>query len=51
VLVLRYYEDLSDTNIAEILGCTPATVRAYASRACAALRTHPGLVAATVEEN
>jgi RNA polymerase sigma-70 factor (sigma-E family) len=38
VLVLRYYEDRSDNEIAELLGCTPSTVRAYASRALAALR-------------
>jgi RNA polymerase sigma factor (sigma-70 family) len=38
VLVLRYYEDRSDAQIAELLGCRPATVRAYASRALAALR-------------
>jgi len=38
VLVLRYYESLSDTEIAEVLGCTPGTVRGYASRGLAALR-------------
>jgi RNA polymerase sigma-70 factor (sigma-E family) len=38
VLVLRYYEDRSDAEIAELIGCAPATVRAYASRALAALR-------------
>jgi len=38
VLVLRYYEGLSDTEIAEVLGCTPGTIRGYASRALAALR-------------
>jgi RNA polymerase sigma-70 factor (sigma-E family) len=38
VLVLRYYEDLPDSEIAEVLGCTPGTVRGYASRALAALR-------------
>lgn len=38
VLVLRYYEGLSDTEIAEMLGCTPGTVRGYASRALATLR-------------
>lgn len=38
VLVLRYYEDLPDREIAEVLGCTPGTVRGYASRALAALR-------------
>ncbi|HET6211793.1 MAG TPA: SigE family RNA polymerase sigma factor [Micromonosporaceae bacterium] len=39
VLVLRYYEDLDDTTIAEILGCSPVTVRTHAMRALAALRT------------
>jgi RNA polymerase sigma-70 factor (sigma-E family) len=38
VLVLRYYEGLSDNQIAEALGCSPGTVRGYASRALAALR-------------
>lgn len=38
VLVLRYYEGLSDVEIAEVLGCRPGTVRGYASRALAALR-------------
>jgi RNA polymerase sigma-70 factor (sigma-E family) len=38
VLVLRYYEDRSDAEIAELLGCQPGTVRGYASRALAALR-------------
>ena len=50
VLVLRYYEGLSDREIAEALGCRPGTVRGYASRALAALRvelTGPLLVAPT----
>ncbi len=38
VLILRYYEGFSDSEIAELLGCTPGTVRGYASRALAALR-------------
>ena len=38
VLVLRYYEGLSDSEIAEVLGCRPGTVRGYAARALAALR-------------
>lgn len=38
VLVLRYYEDRSDAEIAELLGCAPGSVRAYASRALATLR-------------
>jgi RNA polymerase sigma-70 factor (sigma-E family) len=38
VLVLRYYEGLSDPEIAAVLGCRPGTVRGYASRALATLR-------------
>jgi RNA polymerase sigma-70 factor (sigma-E family) len=38
VLVLRYYEDLSDAGIATALGCSAGAVRAYASRALATLR-------------
>lgn len=38
VLVLRYYEGLSDAQIAEVLGCAETTVRGYAFRALAALR-------------
>lgn len=42
VLVLRYYEDLDDAAIAEILDCSPATVRTHAMRALATLRErHP----------
>ena len=38
VLVLRYYEGLSDQSIAELLGTSPVTVRGYAFRALAKLR-------------
>jgi len=38
VVVLRYYEDLDDATIAEILDCTPVTVRTHAMRALATLR-------------
>jgi RNA polymerase sigma-70 factor (sigma-E family) len=38
VLVLRYYEDLDDAAIAEILGCALPTVRTHAMRALAKLR-------------
>ena len=39
VLVLRFYEGLSDAEIAVDLGCATGTVRSHASRALAALRT------------
>jgi len=38
VVVLRYYEQLDDDAIADLLGCTPATVRSHASRALKTLR-------------
>jgi RNA polymerase sigma-70 factor (sigma-E family) len=38
VVVLRYYEDLNEREIAEALGCAPGTVKAHASRALATLR-------------
>jgi RNA polymerase sigma-70 factor (sigma-E family) len=38
VLVLRYYEDLSDADIAATLGCGESTVRSNAARALATLR-------------
>jgi RNA polymerase sigma-70 factor (sigma-E family) len=38
VLVLRYYEQLADPEIAELLGCAQATVRAHAHRALTTLR-------------
>ena len=38
VLVLRYYEDLDDASIAEILNISAVTVRTTASRGLAALR-------------
>ncbi|USX51193.1 SigE family RNA polymerase sigma factor [Lentzea sp. HUAS12] len=39
-LVLRFYEDCSDTEIAQVLGCTESTVRSQLSRALQTLRTH-----------
>ena len=37
-IVLRFYEDLPDDDIARLLGCRPATVRTSIHRALAALR-------------
>jgi RNA polymerase sigma-70 factor (sigma-E family) len=40
VIVLRYYEDLSEQQISDILGCSRGTVKSQASDALRALRTH-----------
>jgi RNA polymerase sigma-70 factor (sigma-E family) len=50
VMVLRYYEDLSDAEIATILGCAAGTVRSLASRAFDALRADPSIAALSREE-
>ena len=49
VLVLRYYEDLDDATIAQILDCTPVTVRTHAMRALQRLRDQYATGAATGE--
>lgn len=38
VLVLRYYDDLPDAQIAEVLGCSAVSVRVAAHRAMGTLR-------------
>ncbi len=41
VVVLRFYEDLSEVDTAELLGCSVGTVKSQASRALAKLRLDP----------
>jgi RNA polymerase sigma-70 factor (sigma-E family) len=48
VMVLRYYEDLDDRQIGDVLRCSPSTVRVHAARALARLRAD--LATATTEE-
>ena len=43
IVVLRYWEDLSDAQVATALGCTEGTVRSQASRALAKLRASAAL--------
>ncbi|MFJ7271097.1 SigE family RNA polymerase sigma factor [Streptomyces sp. NPDC099050] len=43
VLVLRYYQDLTVEQTAEILGCPTGTVTSLAARALTRLRSHPDL--------
>lgn len=38
VLVLRFFEDLDDATIADLVGCSAATVRAHASKGLSRLR-------------
>lgn len=49
VVVLRYYEQLPDSEIADLLGCAQATVRAHAHRALTTLRS--GLTMAEAKES
>lgn len=42
-VIMRYYQDLTDTEIADALDCRPGTVRAHISRGLAALRIDPAL--------
>jgi RNA polymerase sigma-70 factor (sigma-E family) len=44
-IVLRYYEDLPDAEIADLLRCRPGTVRSLISRGLAVLRGVPEVTA------
>jgi RNA polymerase sigma-70 factor (sigma-E family) len=43
VITLRYFEERSEAETAEIMGCSVGTVKSQASRAIAKLREHPDL--------
>jgi RNA polymerase sigma-70 factor (sigma-E family) len=50
VLVLRYYLDLADRDIANLMDAGEGTVRSLAARAFAALRQHPALNPQSAED-
>jgi len=43
VVVLRYFDDLTEAETARVLGCSVGTVKSQTARAMAALRTSPAL--------
>jgi len=47
VVVLRYLADLSEADVAVVLGCSVGSVKSHGSRGLAALRTHLGGVDGT----
>jgi RNA polymerase sigma-70 factor (sigma-E family) len=49
-IVLRYYLDLSDSDIADALGCSPGAVRAHISRGLGRLRIATSTEPTTADE-
>jgi RNA polymerase sigma-70 factor (sigma-E family) len=47
IVVLRYWEDLAEGEVAALLGCSVGTVKSQASRALAKLRNDAGLAGLT----
>lgn len=49
-VVLRYWEDLTETQTAEAMGCSVGTVKSNAAKGIAKLRAVPGLVEPALRE-
>ena len=49
VIVLRFFEDLTPEDAAEVLGCSPGTVKSQTARALDSLRSRLGAVASPEE--
>lgn len=50
VVVLRYFEDLTEAQTADVLGCTVGTVKSQTSKAFAKLRIDPALAHETTTD-
>jgi DNA-directed RNA polymerase specialized sigma24 family protein len=48
--VLRYFEDLTEAQAADALGCSVGTVKSQSHKALARLRQHPWLAGKTAKE-
>ncbi len=46
VIVLRYFADQSDAQVASLIGCSIGTVKAHASRGLERLRANPMAISA-----
>ena len=51
IMVLRYFDDRSEIEVAELLGISRGTVKSTASRAMARLRQQPGIIDLLVPAN
>lgn len=46
-VLLRFWEDMTEQQTADVLQCSPSTVKVHTRRALAVLRAHPALAAYT----